>query len=756
MTDSWPSQHSPALSVPEPRQEGEGDPDWTYHFPDYLPEDEGHREALGTLGNGVFAVRAHALEGARGPGRYGGTYAAGFYNRTTSTIEGSTVIVEALANLPTWLPVRCRINDENQDRIRSGEAAWLHPGTCRLLEHRQEIDMRHGLLHRSYRLQDDAGRRTAFRETRLVHMEHPHLAAVQLRVTAENWHGTLRIHSALDGSTTNHQIDRYQAFDGRHLTAHATGAQNNVIWLTCQSTSTNITLALAARTTCTTEGSTAPASSVREAPTRSATRTQVEFTAVLTPGRSAVVEKTAALRLTRRRTTEHLRRRVVSEAAEAPPFSALAQQQSRAWELLWAQMPDHDAPALRRNLRLYRFHLLQVMSPHSAVLDAGVPSRGLSGEEYHGRVFWDEMPVITWLSHHFPATARAALDYRHRRLPAALRLAAEHGERGARYPWQSADDGRETTVPLVFNPLNQRWTTDHSARQRHVSLSLAHTLFTYAELTRDTAYLHGPAAEMILQIARNWAHLARYDPEEQRFHIDGVMGPDEYHDGYPDRIHDQPGLSDNAYTNILASDILTRAGTLWHALPDSRRQHLNETCGFTQEETLLWDRVARRLHVPFHDGVLSQFAGWENLQPLDLDRCRARHGDDLRRLDRLLPTHGDHPRNYQVSKQADTLMLGYLFSPTQLITILDHLGYRLTADAWRRTVDYYLDRTTHGSTLSAPVHAHVLAAINHPRAGTFYHQATAVDITTVDNTASGIHLGAMAAALNLTPPLHRP
>ena len=37
---------------------------------------------------------------------------------------------------------------------------------------------------------------------------------------------------------------------------------------------------------------------------------------------------------------------------------------------------------------------------------------------------------------------------------------------------------------------------------------------------------------------------------DDRYDIAGVMGPDEYHDGYPDAA--QPGLRNNAYTNVMA------------------------------------------------------------------------------------------------------------------------------------------------------------------------------------------------------------
>lgn len=184
------------------------------------------------------------------------------------------------------------------------------------------------------------------------------------------------------------------------------------------------------------------------------------------------------------------------------------------------------------------------------------------------------------------------------------------------------------------------------------------------------------------------------------------MGPDEYHDGYPDA--DRPGLDDNAYTNVTAAWVLARTLEVLRHLPEPRRRELAERTGLDEAELDHWDHVSRTLHVPFHDGVISQFEGYGDLAELDWRGYRRRYGD-IRRLDRILEAEGDTVNRYQASKQADVLMLGYLFSPAELQGVFRRLGLSLDERTWRRTVDYYLHRTSHGSTLSGLVHGWVLA-----------------------------------------------
>ena len=55
------------------------------------------------------------------------------------------------------------------------------------------------------------------------------------------------------------------------------------------------------------------------------------------------------------------------------------------------------------------------------------------------------------------------------------------------------------------------------------------------------------------------------------------MGPDEFHEGYPDAP--TPGLNNNAYTNIMAVWVLCRALDVLDLLPDMRRAELMTRLG---------------------------------------------------------------------------------------------------------------------------------------------------------------------------------
>ena len=106
------------------------------------------------------------------------------------------------------------------------------------------------------------------------------------------------------------------------------------------------------------------------------------------------------------------------------------------------------------------------------------------------------------------------------------------------------------------------------------------------------------------------------------------------------------------------------------------------------------------MFVPFHARRGPEpVRGLRRARGARLGAYRAQH-PNIGRLDRILKAEGDHPDRYQLAKQADAVMLFFLFSPDELHELFDRLGYPFDPDMARRTIDYYDRRTSHGSTLS--------------------------------------------------------
>jgi trehalose/maltose hydrolase-like predicted phosphorylase len=255
---------------------------------------------------------------------------------------------------------------------------------------------------------------------------------------------------------------------------------------------------------------------------------------------------------------------------------------------------------------------------------------------------------------------------------------------------------------------------------------------------------------MLVGICRFFASLATFDAADDRYHINGVIGPDEFHDGYPDRPGE--GINDNAYTNVLASWVFQRTLETFTVLSVHHRGgDLWERLGMSDDEIASWDTLSRRLAVPFLDnGVIAQFEGFGDLKELDWDAYRTRYSN-IGRLDLILEAEGDATNCYKVTKQADVLMLLYLFDEEELDALVSYLGYELASDVIPATIDYYVARSSDGSTLSRVVHAWVLSRYDRHRSWRTFLEALGSDVADIQGgtTREGIHLGAMAGTLSL-------
>ncbi len=714
---------------------------WSLRYTGTDPADEGRREALCTLGNGVFATRGSAPEHVADGVHYPGTYAAGVYNRLTDDVDGASVTNESLVNLPGWLPLTWAPDDDD----------WYPSATVEVLEQQLELDLRHGVLTRRLRYEDGHGRRTQVVQQRFVHMALPHLAGLRTVITPENWSGPLRIRSCIDGRVENAGVARYRGLSGVHLEHEETRTVGDVDLLVVRTTQSRLRVAVAVRSRVMDR----TAAEVAVRPVDEPGLVGRDLYVEVREGHATAVEKIAALHTSRDVAVSEPATAALEELREAPDFRALLDPHHRAWDSLWRQFDvrlDEPAgatpPDLFTDVRIGLFHVLQTLSPHVVDLDVGVPARGLHGEAYRGHVFWDELFLVPVLWMRSPALGRALLAYRYRRLPAARRAAAKLGCRGAMFPWQSGSDGREESQRLHLNPRSGHWLPDVTSLQRHSGLAVALTAWRLYEATGNHQLLVDKVAELVLDVALFFSSLTTYDPAKRRYVLRGVVGPDEFHTGYPGE--ELAGVDNNTYTNLLVVWLLRTALQILDLLTPTQSRALVSRLGVTAEDRRRWQSIATRMYVPIRDGLLLQFEGYDRLSELDWDDYRQRYGD-ISRLDRILESEGRTVNAYKVSKQADVLMLFYLFSADEMADLLHGLGYAFERGSIPATVDYYLDRTCHGSTLSAVAHTWVLARAHRNRALDFLAEVAASDVrdTHGGTTAEGVHLAAMVGSADL-------
>ena len=398
------------------------------------------------------------------------------------------------------------------------------------------------------------------------------------------------------------------------------------------------------------------------------------------------------------------------EQAEALGFDALLAEHRCAWAQMWEDADvviegDHDGVG-RDQLaaRFAVFHLLVAAAPEG---EAAVGARGLTGHAYEGHVFWDaDVFVLPALAAIRPASARAMLEYRIRRLPAARQLAEAFGHAGARFPWESAGDGRDVTPTQVRGPRGNLIPIATGAHEEHIVADVAWAAAQYAAWTGDTAFLEGAGRDLVVESARYWASRIRRDPAG-RGHIDQLMGPDEYHQL----------VDDNAYTNVMARWNLRRGGEV-----------LTQTKG-DPEEAETWRALADCLVDGWEPGrgLYEQFAGYFDLEPILMSEI----GPPPLAVDVALGS--ERVTGSQLIKQADVLMLYHLL-PDEVVP-----------ESLAAALAFYEPRTAHGSSLSPAISAALLARAGEPdRALELFRLAARLDLDDLTGTTmGGLHLATM-------------
>ena len=308
-----------------------------------------------------------------------------------------------------------------------------------------------------------------------------------------------------------------------------------------------------------------------------------------------------------------------------------------------------------------------------------------------------------------------------------------------------------------------RWgNPDPSHLAHHIGIAVAYNVWQFYQASADLAYLDRLRHRDVgRRIARFWVSRATYDKQERdRYDIYGVIGPDEFHSGYPNRPFQ--GIDNNAYTNVMAVWVILRALDALELMPLPNRLDIREKLNLTSAEGLAqWDHVEPAdVHALFHDGVISQFEGYENLAELDPDEYRRRYGN-MQRLDRILEAQeNDDVNRYKASKQADVLMLLYLIFVRRIGGVAR--PPRLPVPAQANPDDGRLFPRPHVAWFDTEWRRVTLGCSPEPIAigrWEFFQEVLKSDVADIQGgtTCEGIHLAAMAGSVDLCAAmLHRP
>ncbi len=379
------------------------------------------------------------------------------------------------------------------------------------------------------------------------------------------------------------------------------------------------------------------------------------------------------------------------------------------WEKRWGESSiiirgnDYD----QKLVNFATYHLIN--SGEFSGNDCSIPARNLSGVAYKGHVFWDtEMYLLPFYILTCPEIAKALLMYRYNTLEGARQNAKNEGFKGASYAWESTDNGLEAAPVAAILPNGEVIPILSGKYENHISPDIAYTVWKYWEATGDDDFLLNYGAEIIFETARFCESLLT-EEDDGLYHINSVIGPDEYHEM----------IDDNAYTNYLVMNNFDVA------IKTKGKLNIDD------EEKNDWKNYRDKIYSGFNPktGLYEQFKGFYNLEYIDIEEYEPRTAP----MDVILGR--EKTAKTQVIKQPDVLMFMFLF------------GEQFSKEDLAVNYDFYEKRCGHGSSLSPGIHSIIAARCGkNDDAYRYFLKNAKIDIgDEFGNATGGIHIGSLGA-----------
>lgn len=334
------------------------------------------------------------------------------------------------------------------------------------------------------------------------------------------------------------------------------------------------------------------------------------------------------------------------------------------------------------------FHLMRSKSNFDTV---AIDAKGAAGEAYFGHYFWDtEIYLLPFYLYSDPQKAKDLLMFRVHTLDAAIENAKQYGYEGAKFPWESSISGKEQCPNWQYK--------DHEI---HISFDIVYAMQSYFSLTKDEKTCKEaffPVVENVAKFALSRAYL----DQDGVYHLNGVMGPDEY----------IMFCDDNAYTNVMA----IYSVRVYLAWCEQFKQPLSN------EKKQQYLAFCEHLHIPMKNELILQCKDFEAFEDLDFSTV-------WKEPNKPFGAQISQEHNYRCKalKQADTLSLFYLFDQCYPERLQQHMSY-------------YLPITTHDSSLSYVIHSILFQRLgNSSDAYAYFEKACSIDLDG-QGAAEGIHI----------------
>lgn len=671
--------------------------EWKVIEEGFNPEYGEVSESIFSLANEYLGVRGYFDEGYSGS-RLIGSYFNGIYEMTKPEYghyKGIADFTEFMVNSVDWLYTRIEIDGEQLDLA-----------TAEIEDFVREIDMKTGLLTRSFIWKTKSGKKLAVKFERFVSMTQVERSTQRITIRPIGFSGEIYIVSGLDFSQI-HKTEKKNLWGCRPGTIE----KGEDIFLGIDGTTINTGLKVYA--SCKIH---AEYDSLEEVNAEKIVAVKLKVN--LEDGKDFVLTKvTNNVTLKDDGDLSVYEKQVDAVKSETENacdiYDRLEKENIDWWSKVWesSDITIANDPENQQGIRFCIFQMYQTY--HGAVEGTNIGAKGLTGEAYNGNAFWDtETYCLPFFIFNNQEAARNLLYFRYKTLDEARKRAEVLDCKGAFYPIATIS-GKECC---------NLW--QHASLQLQASTAVAYGVWFYEKMFDDKEFIRKYGLEMLIEISRMLATRGDFD-KEGKYGYYCVMGPDEF----------QMMVHNNCYTNYMAKFSLEytieKIKEIQSEAPEAY-QKVADKVDFKESEMNDWKNMADNMIIIYDDEtkLFEQHDGFFKLPHLDVDSIPVE--------DFPLYNNWSYDRIYRndMIKQPDVLMFMLLFNS------------KFTQEQLKANYEYYEPCCIHESSLSPSVHSILAAQLGKDdEAYDFFGFATRLDLDNYNrNTNQGIHTTSIAAA----------
>lgn len=659
-------------------------------------------ESVFSLGNGRMGQRANFEEEYSGE-MHQGTYIAGVYYPDKTRVgwwkNGYPEYFAKVLNAPSWVNIKI-----------SFDGVPLDLAKAKVENFRRVLDMKTGLLHRSFTATLTNGKKVKVDAKRFCSMADGETAAIRYEVTPLNFSSKATIVLPIDADVVNKDSN----YDEKFWEEVYQEAQMGWAIVTAQTKKTLFHVCTGMEYHVETEGKRINGkvfTNIRSKYADNSVNVDVK------EGIPFTIYKYCAALSSENHKKDALVKgcRKKLETITKKGFDALFNDHAAVWSTIWQKcdITIEGDIAAQQGIRFNIFQLMQTYTGEDERLNIG--PKGFTGEKYGGSTYWDTEAYCLpfYLSTADPGVARNLLIYRYKHLPKAIENAKKLGfkDGAAFYPF----------VTMNGEECHNEW--EITFEEVHRTSAMAYAIRDYIQYTGDKKYLAEYGLEVLIGISRFWTQRVNWSAEKNKYVMLGVTGPNEY----------ENNVNNNWYSNYLAAWTLRFT---MYALTEvknsnvSRYQEILGKTNFNESETAKWTDIVDKMYYPEDKtrGIYLQQDGFLDKELLTVN--------DLKPEDKPLNQKWSWDRILRSCfiKQADVLQCMFLFEDD------------FTIDQIKRNFDFYEPMTVHESSLSPCVHVILASKIGYKeQAYNFYLRTSRLDLDDYNNdTEDGCHITSMA------------